>query len=149
MFPLKLCVSFESPSPMTCALLLLAWSFIWIWPSWGSQIWLVPTAFSCSLSQFFSIFCFPASAIMCWCCPKFCLIFLSFYVPMSWPMTVIFIASVITNTYFSSLWFLWWTSNPHYHSSSVKTLFFFMILYHLGRFDSLSTLTGILSLFLP
>lgn len=72
-----------------------------------------------------------------------------FIVPMSWPMTAIFIASVITNTYFSSLWSLWWTSNPHYHSSSAKTLFFFMILYHLGRFDSLLTLMGILSLFLP
>lgn len=62
---------------------------------------------------------------------------------------IICIASVITDTYFSSLWSVSWTSNPHYHSSSTKTLLFFIILHYLGKSDSLSTLTGIWSLFLP
>lgn len=100
---------------------------------WFSHIWLVFSHLVFVLiafSQFHFLICLLLSwqYFICWYASKFYFMCRSLYIyKMYLLMTVIFIASVITDTYFPSLRSVSWTSNPHFHFFYLQILFFFMI----------------------
>lgn len=114
-------MSFELPNSMTWSIFPLLDLLVESDLLWFSHIWLVFSHLVFVLiafSQFHFLICLLLSwqYFICWYASKFYFMCRSLYIyKMYLLMTVIFIASVITDTYFPSLRSVSWTSNPHFH----------------------------------